>query len=95
MGTNAIGSALAMGAPAFIMGREHFADVLTRLSCAATPVIDSVSQHVVGALDMTSSADNANPLMLGLVRSGAREIEQRMVALMPVVQQILMQEDSR
>jgi transcriptional regulator of acetoin/glycerol metabolism len=86
VGTNAIGTALAIGAPAFIMGREHFAEVLTRLSCAAAPVVDPVSRRVVGALDLTSSADNANPLMLGLVRSGAREIEQRMVALMPLVQ---------
>jgi transcriptional regulator of acetoin/glycerol metabolism len=87
VGTNAIGTALAMGTPMFIMGREHFADVLTRLSCAAAPVVDPVSRHVVGALDLTSSADNANPLMLGFARSGAREIEQRMVALMPLVQQ--------
>ncbi len=87
VGTNAVGTALAIGAPAFILGREHFADALTGLSCAAALVVDRMSRHVVGALDLTSSADNANPLMLGLVRSGAREIEQRMAALMPLVQQ--------
>ncbi len=35
VGTNAIGTALAMGSPALVMSREHFADVLTQLSCAA------------------------------------------------------------
>jgi DNA-binding CsgD family transcriptional regulator len=85
VGTNAIGTALAMGAPALVMGREHFADVLTRLSCAAAPIVDPVSGDVVGLLDLTSSADDANPLMLGLARSGAREIEQRIGSSMPLL----------
>lgn len=87
VGTNATGTALAMGSPALIMGREHFADLLTRLSCAAAPVVDPMSCHVVGALDLASSADDASPLMMGLARSGAREIEQRMADLMPLVYQ--------
>jgi DNA-binding CsgD family transcriptional regulator len=37
--------------------------------------------------DRTSAADDASPLMLGLARSGAREIEQRIMALMPLVYQ--------
>jgi DNA-binding NarL/FixJ family response regulator len=71
-----------MGSPTLIMGREHFANVLTRLSCAAAPIVDPVNLAVVGALDLTSAADDASPLMLGLARSGAREIEQRMGAAM-------------
>jgi transcriptional regulator of acetoin/glycerol metabolism len=84
VGTNAIGTALASERPALILGREHFADLLTRLSCAAAPIVDPVTRYVVGALDLTSSADDANPLMLGLARSGAREIEQRIIATMPM-----------
>ncbi|HEY1828715.1 MAG TPA: LuxR C-terminal-related transcriptional regulator [Acidimicrobiales bacterium] len=87
VGTNAIGTALAMGSPALIMGREHFAEVLTELSCAAAPIVDPVNCQVVGVIDLTSAADDASPLMLGLARSGAREIEQRMMALMPLVYQ--------
>jgi DNA-binding CsgD family transcriptional regulator len=85
VGTNAIGTALATGSPAQIMGREHFADVLARLSCAAAPIVDPVNREVVGVIDLTSAADDASPLMLGLARSGAREIEQRITALMPLV----------
>jgi transcriptional regulator of acetoin/glycerol metabolism len=80
VGTNAIGTALAMGSPALVMGREHFADPLTRLSCAAAPVVDPVNGYVVGVLDLTSPAEGASPLMLGFARSGAREIEQRIGA---------------
>jgi transcriptional regulator of acetoin/glycerol metabolism len=87
VGTNAIGTALATGAPSLILGREHFAEVLMRLSCAAAPVVDPLGGQVLGALDLTSPADDANPLMLGLARSGAREIEQRMVAAMSPVNQ--------
>jgi DNA-binding CsgD family transcriptional regulator len=85
VGTNAIGTALATGSPALVMGREHFADVLTRLSCAAAPIVDPVNGEVVGLLDLTSAADDASPLMLGLARSGAREIEQLISASMPLV----------
>jgi transcriptional regulator of acetoin/glycerol metabolism len=85
VGTNAIGTALAMGAPAQITGREHFADVLTRLSCAAGPIVDPVNSDVVGVLDLTSAADVASPLMLDLARCGAREIEQRIGTSMPAV----------
>jgi transcriptional regulator of acetoin/glycerol metabolism len=85
VGTNAIGTALAMASPALVMGQEHFAEVLTRLSCAAAPIVDPVNGDVLGALDLTSSADDASPLMLGLARSGAREIEQRLGASMPLV----------
>jgi DNA-binding CsgD family transcriptional regulator len=87
VGTNAIGTALAMGSPVQVMGCEHFADVLTRLSCAAAPIVDPVNRDVVGALDLTSAAENTSPLMAGLARSGAREIEQRIVALVPLVYQ--------
>jgi transcriptional regulator of acetoin/glycerol metabolism len=85
VGTNAIGTALATGSPALIIGREHFADVLTRLSCAAAPIVDPVKGDVVGLLDLTTAADDASPLMLGLARSGAREIEQRIRASTPLV----------
>jgi transcriptional regulator of acetoin/glycerol metabolism len=84
VGTNAIGTALAVGSPAQVMGREHFADVLTRLSCAAAPVVDPVHGEVVGVIDLTSDADRDSPLMLGLARSGAREIEQRIEASIPM-----------
>ncbi len=85
VGTNAIGTALAIGSPALVMGREHFADVLTRLSCAAAPIVDPVNGDVLGVLDLTSSADDSSPLMLGLASSGAREIEQRVMAMMPLI----------
>jgi sigma-54 dependent transcriptional regulator, acetoin dehydrogenase operon transcriptional activator AcoR len=85
VGTNAIGTALALGLPAQINGREHFADVLARLSCAAAPITDPASDAVVGVLDLTSSVDDSSRLMLGLVRSGAREIEQSIAASMSSV----------
>jgi DNA-binding CsgD family transcriptional regulator len=49
--------------------------------------VDAVNGGVVGILDLTSSADDASPLMLGLARSGGREIEQRMKASAPLVYQ--------
>jgi hypothetical protein len=51
-------------------------NLLVRLSCAAALITDPVTGAVIGLLDLTSSADDASPLMLCLARSGAREIEQ-------------------
>jgi DNA-binding CsgD family transcriptional regulator len=75
-GTNGIGSALAQGRAFVVHGREHFADLLTGMACAGAPVTDPCTGQIVGIVDVTVSAQNANPLMLPLAKRAAWEIEQ-------------------
>ncbi|MEY2453330.1 MAG: hypothetical protein QOD92_2904 [Acidimicrobiaceae bacterium] len=79
VGTNGIGTALALGAPALVQGEEHFADALTSMACSGAPIFDPRSAHLLGVIDLTSLTADASPLMLSLAIRAAREIELRLV----------------
>jgi DNA-binding CsgD family transcriptional regulator len=79
VGTNGIGTALALGAPAVVQGDEHFSEELTTMACAGAPIFDPRSGHVLGVIDLTSLTADANPLMLPLATRAAREVELRLV----------------
>lgn len=79
IGTNGIGTAIAGRKPTFVQGSEHFADALTALACAAAPVIDPRTGHVLGAVDLTCTTRDASALMLPFARRAAREIEDRLL----------------
>ena len=68
VGTNGIGTAIAERRPTYVRGSEHFADALTGLACAAAPIVDPRSGHVLGVVDLTCGALEANALMLPLAR---------------------------
>jgi transcriptional regulator of acetoin/glycerol metabolism/DNA-binding CsgD family transcriptional regulator len=92
VGTNAIGTAIAARQPSFVRGGEHFADALTALACAAAPIIDPRSGHVLGVIDLTSSTRDSSPLMLALVRRAAREIEERLVDDGAIAERVMMRQ---
>lgn len=74
-GTNAPGTALAVGGPVQIRAREHFNEAVRDWSCAAAPIRDPDSGRLIGVLDITGGAPAADPRMLALVRATARTIE--------------------
>jgi len=79
VGTNGIGTAIAERRPTFVRGSEHFADVLTALACAAAPILDPRTGHVLGVVDLTCEERDASALMLPLARRAAHEIEERLL----------------
>jgi DNA-binding CsgD family transcriptional regulator len=79
VGTNGIGTALVERRPLTVEGDEHFADALTAVAGAAAPIADPGSGQMVGALDLTCLATQANALMLPLATRAARDIEQRLM----------------
>ncbi len=79
VGTNGIGTALALRAPTMVRGDEHFSDALTGMACAGAPIFDLRSAHLLGVIDLTSLTLNASPLMLPLAIRAAREIEQQIL----------------
>jgi signal transduction histidine kinase len=76
-GTNAIGTAIAQQAPSVVTGSEHFADALTSMACAATPVTDGAGE-MIGVIDLTCAAEDFNPLLLPFAKRAAREIGHRL-----------------
>jgi signal transduction histidine kinase len=77
IGTNAIGTAIAQQASSVVTGTEHFADALTSMACAATPVIDGAGE-MIGVVDLTCAAADFNPLLLPFAKRAAREIGHRL-----------------
>ncbi len=77
-GTNAIGVALAEGHASSVHGAEHFLESNTFLTCAATPIRDAAGR-IIGLLDVSGDQPARQLHGLGLVRMGARMIENRIL----------------
>ncbi|WP_327389818.1 sigma-54-dependent Fis family transcriptional regulator [Mycolicibacterium stellerae] len=80
-GTNGIGTALETGQPVFIQGSEHYVGTLGRLACAGSPIREPVTRRVVGVIDLTCWAKQADPLLFVLAKSAGSQIEDRMRAM--------------
>lgn len=75
-GTNAIGIALALNAPAEVFSAEHFLSIARLWSCSAAPVRDLVDGAIVGVVDITSFGANHRSHCLALAVTAAHQIEQ-------------------
>ena len=74
-GTNAPGTALVVGAPVQIIGREHYHDPAKVWTCSAAPVRDPDTGATLGVIDITGGDVVANPHSLALVRAAAAAVE--------------------
>lgn len=74
-GTNAPGTALALGVPVQIRAGEHFGLGVQDWSCVAAPVHDPFSGRLLGVIDLTGGPDVAGPRSLALVRACAAAVE--------------------
>lgn len=73
-GTNAPGTALAVGRPVQIFGPEHYNTVVQPWSCSAAPIRDP-DGRLLGAVDITGNEKLATPQALALVRATVRAVE--------------------
>ena len=76
-GTNAIGTALAIGAPVVVHGDQHFLSANHFLTCSASPIHDPFGR-LIGILDLTGDRRSFNRHAMALVRMSAQMIENRM-----------------
>ncbi|HVQ52092.1 MAG TPA: GAF domain-containing protein, partial [Mycobacterium sp.] len=80
-GTNGIGTALETGKPTFIQGSEHYVGTLGRLACAGSPIREPVTRRILGVIDLTCWAKQADPLLFVLAKSACSQIEDRIRAM--------------
>ena len=78
VGTNAPGLALAVGKGVQVIGDEHFAGSVQDFSCAAAPVHDPLTGHVIGVIDVTGGREVAAPFALAAVRSVVAAVEREL-----------------
>jgi transcriptional regulator of acetoin/glycerol metabolism len=76
-GTNAIGTALAEGAPVVVHGAEHYLERNGFLTCAAAPIA-APDGRLLGVLDISGEQRSRHPHTFGLVRAAAQMIENRL-----------------
>ncbi|MCM3884750.1 diguanylate cyclase [Frankia sp. R82] len=79
VGTNGIGTALAIGRPVVVDGGEHYVEAARGISCAASPIRDPVSGVVVGAVNFTCPVGASSPLLLAMTTSAAAQIERELL----------------
>lgn len=79
VGTNGIGTALEVGAPILVNGGEHYVGNLRAFSCAGALITHPVSGALLGVIDITTKAENSNPLLLSFAKLAARRIQERVL----------------
>jgi transcriptional regulator of acetoin/glycerol metabolism len=77
-GTNAIGTALAMGQPVQIHSAEHFCAGIKRWTCSATVVRHPTDGEIIGVLDVSGLSQTYSRQSLALVVTTAHRIESRL-----------------
>ena len=75
IGTNAIGTAVAMARPVQILGAEHFCLEIQKWSCAASPVRHPMDRTILGVVDISAPAERFIPQSLALAVSISHHIE--------------------
>jgi GAF domain len=80
VGTNAVGTAIALDAPVQIFAAEHFSRRLHGLTCAAAPIREPESGRLLGVLDVSGDFRTGHPHTLALVGAIARVAEDRIEA---------------
>ncbi|KOV57152.1 GAF domain-containing protein [Streptomyces sp. MMG1121] len=83
VGTNAPGTAVAVGRPVQVFAAEHFIRRVQPWTCAAAPVHDPRTGRVLGAVDITGGDGLAHPHSLGFVQAVARAAETQLALLVP------------
>lgn len=79
-GTNGLGLALADRAPSLVRADEHYCTGLWGYTCAAVPVLDPVSGHLVGSVNLTTWSKEQDALLLALAQMAAGNTAALMLA---------------
>ncbi|KJF28766.1 hypothetical protein TZ02_01525 [Clostridium aceticum] len=77
VGTNAIGTTLAINSPIQVSGEEHYCSKHHIWACSAAPIHDSFG-NVIGCLDMSCSIGREHSKDLGMVVAAVRAIENQL-----------------
>ncbi len=75
IGTNAIGTSLAIGEPLQVFAAEHFCSGVHEWVCSCAPIRDPLTQDILGTIDVTGPWQRAQSHTLGLISAAAKVIE--------------------
>lgn len=78
IGTNAMGTTLAVDAPVQIHSAEHLVRTYHTWTCAAAPVHDPDTGAILGAIDISGPLHTVHPAMVALVSATAQLAENQL-----------------
>lgn len=81
MGTNAIGTAIALKKPIQIHALEHYCEAVKAWTCSAAQIQDPMDGTVLGVVDISGSDETFHAYSLSLAVSIARQIETQLCIL--------------
>ncbi|MEK4059872.1 MULTISPECIES: sigma-54-dependent Fis family transcriptional regulator [unclassified Paenibacillus] len=77
VGTNAVGTALAINDEVQVLGGEHYCTTHHAWTCSAAPIHDSRG-NVIGCLDLSGKAEDVHAHTFGVVVSAVSSIEKQL-----------------
>lgn len=78
VGTNGMGTAAEERRPVTVIGEEHYAEALRRLTCVGVPVVHPVTGRLEGIIDLTCFNEDAGRWMTPLAMEVAHAVEGRL-----------------
>lgn len=86
VGTNALALSLKTGQSSSVFSVEHYMHSLANWVCYATPIIDPISQHIIGVIDLSTTWEHHNPLGLlavercaAILHSALKDIQKQFI----------------
>ena len=70
-GTNGLGLALADRAPTLVRADEHYSMSLCTYTCAAVPVLNPITGHLEGSVNLTTWSEQSGNMLLALAQAAA------------------------
>ena len=78
VGTNAIGTCLAINKPIQVIGAEHYCEYHHKWTCSAAPIHNS-KVEIIGSFDISGRAEDVQTHTFGIAASSANCIEKQLV----------------
>ncbi|MFI7059605.1 GAF domain-containing protein [Kribbella sp. NPDC050124] len=89
IGTNGMGTTLAVGEPVQIHSAEHLVRRIHEWTCAAAPVHDPDTGKLLGAVDVSGPLRTVHPAMVALVTAAAQLAEGQLRVRMAAADELL------
>jgi transcriptional regulator of acetoin/glycerol metabolism len=75
VGTNALALAHKLEHPSSVFSAEHYSPMVHDWVCYSAPILDPVTGHSLGVIDVSSLWSQSNPAAMAMVRALARNVE--------------------
>ena len=82
VGTNGIGTALAVGHAVTVIGPEHFCDGWQDITCITVPIRNPWGGDIAGLLDLSGDYHLVRPFFTGILTAAALEIKENLKYLL-------------